>query len=202
MIGIRRSRTRSPGWMIRRFVLSIALLGLMFGTASAGPGWWNIGAGQGNLELIYGRFGDHEVIIGCDPRENHLSFWMGLVAPVAERRGPRQGVVIITLGGRELRISGQIGEGPVEVIIPGSEHESPRGQPMVRTREDSTRLLHSFGASRAEADSFIDMMSTRPGEPVIIRIEGEPRTYQLGPNARVRSARSIREACPRLPAVS
>lgn len=182
----------------RVVIFALALL-LAAPSAMAYPNRWNIGAGMGDVELLYGRFGDHEIYVSCHPPDNSVSMSIGLVAPAAERRGPRAGIMVVTLANRELRLAGRIEEGRVEVEISGSRFLNGNGQELIRTTVDPTRTLHSLyvdGERRAEIDQFTELLTSNAGAPLTIQIEGEPRVYRLGANARVRSARSIREACP------
>lgn len=173
--------------------------------ALAYPGRWNVGSGMGDVELLYGRFGDHEIYVGCDPSYNTLLMRIGLVAPRSHARGRRQGVMVVRLGDRELRFAGMIDQGIVELIVPGSEVTNWRGQTLVSTEPDPSRLLHVLwidNERRSEIDAFLDLLITQPGEPVFITIEGEPGRYRIGPDFRVRSARAVREECPALPTTS
>lgn len=189
----------------RTFAALAALLvtGIVAQPAHAFPGRWNVGAGMGDVEVLYGRFGDHEIIIGCSPRWNTLSMKIGLVAPRSDYRGQREGVMIVRLGDHELRFAGSIGPGIVEVIV--REFTDDYGRDWVETQPDSTRLLHVMRIHddrRPEIDAFLDLLTTQPGEPMFIEIEGEPTRARIGPNARVRSARAVREACPAQPPIS
>jgi hypothetical protein len=184
------------------FFLLMATWALELPSALAYPGRWNIGAAMGDIELLYGRFGDHEVYVGCSPSWNSMLMRIGLVAPASERRGRRSGIMIVTLGNREMRFSGQIENGRVEVQVPGSHIVDDLGREMVSVQSDPTRVLHVLWLDndrRAEIDAFLEMLTTSPGAPMLVRIDGEPRTYQIEPHMRVRSARSVREACPATP---